>query len=371
MNRELVDKYLQGQCNPAESRYLRRYFRDYPLELERYFTTEEWREYLRENTGRITEDISGEMYDAIHFSISQKKTKVHTILKWAGAAAAIIVLFLGIKLFYAETALPEMPVVKSKEALATKRHINTTKSLQRINMPDGTLVLLSPGSEIKYHTEYNVAKRDIYLQGKAEFDVAHDKERPFTVFCGKIATHALGTRFEVNGLKKNTAVILFEGKVVVKNIENEKVQTFLKPGDRTAFNTEKNIFETLLQPGYKIAAGKAVENEITRIAGGTEESNEIIQKNRVVKNTTASLKAGPSYLKFENEKLKTVINELSKLYDVEINYPTNISSINIYMSVDNTQPIEKILKNISSLNGLEISKVDSNKYIIKKQLIAD
>ncbi|MCU7693533.1 FecR family protein [Haoranjiania flava] len=367
MNKELVDKYLEGQCNKHETHYIRQYFQEHPLELERYFTDDEWREHLMENTSRVTEDISGKMYAAIHGSISRKKKKIHTLVKWAGAAAAIIVLFFGIKLFYAETALPEMPVVvKSKVVLATKRHINITKSLQRINLPDGTLVLLSPGSEIKYHTEYNVAKRDIYLQGKAEFDVARDKERPFTVFCGKIATRALGTRFEVNGFVKNTAVILFEGKVVVKNIENEKVRTFLKPGDRTAFNTDKNIFETILRPEYKIAASKAVETEITRISEGTEDSNEIIQKNRIVKHTELNVKAGPAYLKFQNEKLKTVINELSKLYNVEINYPTDISCINIYMSVDSKQPIEKILKNITSLNGLEISKVDSNKYIIKK-----
>lgn len=365
MNKELVDKYLQGQCNNDETRYIRRYFKEHPLELERYFTTEEWREHLQKNTSRVTEDISGEMYEAIHFTISPKKKYIYTIAKWAAAAAAIIVLFFGIKLFYTENILPQKDII-AQTTEDIKINKNTTTIIQQINLPDGTLVLLSPGSEIKYYTEYNVAKRDVYLQGKAEFAVAPDKERPFTVFCGKIAARALGTRFEVNGFVKNTAVILFEGKVVVKNIENEKVRTFLKPGDRTAFNTDKNIFETILRPEYKIAASKAVETEITRIAEDTEDSNEIIQKNRIVKNTELNVKAVPVYLKFENEKLKTVINELSKLYNVEINYPTDISSINIYMSIDYRQPIEKILKNITSLNGLEITKVDSNKYIIKK-----
>ena len=205
MNKELVDKYLQGQCNSAETRYIRRYFKENPLELETYFTTEEWKNYLDEDKNKLHHTLSDEMYRAIHSSIYEKKNNIYTIVKWAGAAAAIVLLFFGVKLFYTENTLPQKDMI-AKATEEIKINKNTTPNIQQISLPDGTLVFLSPGSEIKYDIEYNMAKRDVYLEGKAEFDVAPDKEKPFTVFCGKISTQALGTRFEVNGFSKNPSV---------------------------------------------------------------------------------------------------------------------------------------------------------------------
>lgn len=365
MNKDLVDKYLGGRCSKEETSYVHRYFKENPLDLENYFSIEDWQSQRNNNNRKIEEDLSAEIYSNIQSSVYSGKNNIYTITKWIGTAAAIMLLFFGVKYFYLQDAQVEKNIATTKtESVNISK--NTTPHIQEIALPDGSLVLLSPGSEIKYYEDYNHTKRDIYLTGKAEFDVAGNKEKPFTVFCGKISTQALGTRFEVNGFAKNTSVVLFEGKVVVKNIENEKIQTYLKPGESTAFISSKNVFETVLRIVDRIATTE-VKPVIKDIATESLVETDAKQKETIVKNINAGTKNTTTYLKFQNESLRSVINQLSQLYDVEINYPTEISSsINVYMSVDSRQPIEKILKNISSINGLEINKIDSNKYIISK-----
>ena len=322
---------------------------------------------MDEDKNKLHHTLSDEMYRAIHSSIYEKKNNIYTIVKWAGAAAAIVLLFFGVKLFYTENTLPQKDMI-AKATEEKKINKNTTPNIQQISLPDGTLVFLSPGSEIKYDIEYNMAKRDVYLEGKAEFDVAPDKEKPFTVFCGKISTQALGTRFEVNGFSKNPSVKLFEGKVVVKNIENDKIKTYLEAGDKTAFISNKNIFETIFHLEDRIVFETQKKSERSKKMTVESHIEENTQSEEIlVKKNNTNTENSSTYLRFENESLKSVINQLSQLYDVEINYPTEISSaINLYMSVDSRQPIEKILKNISITNGLEINKIDSNKYIISK-----
>ena len=66
---------------------------------------------------------------------------------------------------------------------------------KQISLPDGSSVWLNASSQISYDSK---APRTLNLEGEAFFDVAKDKEHPFTVETpDNIKITALGTSFNV------------------------------------------------------------------------------------------------------------------------------------------------------------------------------
>lgn len=86
-----------------------------------------------------------------------------------------------------------------------------------VMLPDGTSVTLGSNSRIRFSDDYNLAHRDIILNGEAFFDVKKNKEIPFIVSCNGINIKALGTSFYVDGSNHTTSIeaVLQKGKIEV------------------------------------------------------------------------------------------------------------------------------------------------------------
>jgi len=356
MNKELLNKYFSGDCSNDETEYIRHYFKEHPSELDTYFSVDEWDEQVEQHK-LIDKNLSEQLYREIQTSIQPKRNPIRHTLKWVGAAAAaaILVFFIWTVGFDTRnTGNPDMTVTQ-QTSHPDKIYKNTSKDIQEISLPDGSVIRLFPGSEINHSAAFNTDRRDIYLSGKAEFDVAKNKEKPFTVYCGNISTRAIGTRFEVDGSTEKTSVQLFEGKVLVSSLSDQNLQKYLNPGDKIAYNTKEHLFEDIHS-----------EHSLERIAF----ENPKIEKKSQIKLDLPSTEhsyVDIAYVNFQNVSLKNALTQLSELYQVEISYPTEVSeAINLYLSVDTTQSIEKILQNISSANNLTIRKINPKQYYISK-----
>ncbi len=90
---------------------------------------------------------------------------------------------------------------------------------QRVNyrLPDGSAVLLAPGSTIKYSETFGINNRHIALEGEALFTVTQDDGIPFVVTSGQASVRVLGTAFSVRRYSSDsaTSVVVAEGKVSV------------------------------------------------------------------------------------------------------------------------------------------------------------
>jgi len=89
-----------------------------------------------------------------------------------------------------------------------------------ITLQDGSTVILRDGSRLKPKTDFlNGDTREIYLEGEARFEIAHNPERPFIVHTGKARTTVLGTIFTVRAVPGETliTVTVAKGKVVVED----------------------------------------------------------------------------------------------------------------------------------------------------------
>lgn len=98
-----------------------------------------------------------------------------------------------------------------------------------VNLPDGSVVYLHPGSKLRFPTAFVGDKRFVMLEGEAYFKVKHDETKPFIVQAEGVETTVLGTEFNVKG----GVVTLISGKVKVQ--ENSTRQSLImSPGQQAS-----------------------------------------------------------------------------------------------------------------------------------------
>ncbi|WP_337169730.1 FecR domain-containing protein [Gemmatimonas aurantiaca] len=66
-----------------------------------------------------------------------------------------------------------------------------------LRLPDGSTVVLAPGSRLVLASSFDRGARDVTLEGAAFFEVVHDSTRPFTVHAGGADIRDIGTAFSV------------------------------------------------------------------------------------------------------------------------------------------------------------------------------
>jgi transmembrane sensor len=86
-----------------------------------------------------------------------------------------------------------------------------------LRLPDGSTVHLSYASRLRYPTAFDRARREVFLEGEAFFDIARDPSRPFVVHTEQSAIRVLGTSFDVSayGNEPKNEIALFHGALVV------------------------------------------------------------------------------------------------------------------------------------------------------------
>jgi transmembrane sensor len=121
-------------------------------------------------------------------------------------------------------------------------YANYENTRQRVDLADGSVVYLDVGAKI--NVAMSTGERRLELSsGRALFDVAHDKTRPFSVSAAGSVVVALGTRFQVE-LKpraRSVSVVLAEGSVAVSNkVGATAWREILTPGQKLQVDTELN-----------------------------------------------------------------------------------------------------------------------------------
>jgi hypothetical protein len=184
-------------------------------------------------------------WNAVQTAIAKRRVFRLTAI----AASIIVVTGLGI-LFFLNNKPNEQTFAGQNNGRHTDRvsffvrhEVNTTGKEKRIQLLDGSLIVLANNSEVTYQEPFT-SKRDITLKGKAYFKVAKDKTRPFTVFSGAVSTTALGTEFTVTAFENTSQIIvrLYKGKVVIKPVgkgsQKLKNEVYLLPGQQFVYGSK-------------------------------------------------------------------------------------------------------------------------------------
>ncbi|WP_176599125.1 FecR domain-containing protein [Sphingobium sp. 15-1] len=112
-------------------------------------------------------------------------------------------------------------------------HYETGIGEQRlVRLEDGSTLHLDSASAVDVRFT-DGHRRLTLISGRALFDVAHDKSRPFDVDAGAATVRALGTRFEIDRQQFDARILLIEGKVRVDSTDcsTDACSDHLLPGD--------------------------------------------------------------------------------------------------------------------------------------------
>jgi transmembrane sensor len=210
--------------------------------------------------------------------------------------------------------------------------INDLTEPQLFYLPDSTSVLLYPRSKMSYATIYGDENRNVYLSGKAIFDVRKNPRQPFLVYANEIITKVLGTHFEIQAFEKDTDVIVKvqSGQVSVyqeksfehsNTINSEKSGVLLLPNQqvvfkRTAEQFNKAIVEQpILLPAASVARFVYDEAPVSQVLKDIEAaygvdivySSELLQSCDLTANLTEEPMRG---------KLDIICRSISATYEI-------------------------------------------------------
>jgi len=164
--------------------------------------------------------------DAILLRSRQRRQSAPRRTRWLGWAAAMV-LMIG-------TAAGVMKSGWLTPEPAALTYSTAIGEIRSFTLPDSSVITLNTDTVLQ--VSMGTHARGVSLQrGEAQFKVAHDPQRPFTVTTPQVAVTAIGTVFQVRNTDATTEVSLLEGRVQVTAEDarqpSAQRQT-LAPGDR-------------------------------------------------------------------------------------------------------------------------------------------
>jgi transmembrane sensor len=280
---ELLERFLQNKCTEAEAEGVIKWLQDTQNELQaRSLLHGLWEKGQLPGSNNMPDFES--LLDKVHHRINMR-TEDHEDdndenegLSWAGfsqivykiAAFALIPMIL----FNIYSYNQRNPSEILSEKKLTYREVASAYGVKtKLELPDGSTVMLNGGSSIKYAENFEDTARQVELSGEAFFNVAKNQEKPFIVKTNKLNIRAIGTAFNVRAYpeEKNTETALVEGvvKIGAENLKpeimNEHHVAFYENENQKLEIRETNtdVFTAWMQG--KLILRNTSMNEVTRL----------------------------------------------------------------------------------------------------------
>jgi len=195
----------------------------------------------------------------------------------------------------------------------------------QVVLPDGSRVWLNAASSIRFPAAFTTLERKVEITGEVYFEVAKDAQKPFRVVSNKQTVEVLGTHFNVKGYSNDPSVIttLLEGSVKVTTQNN--IHKILTPGQRSILH----------------AGSLSVEK------ANTEEA--VAWKN--------------GYFRFNDEKIESIMRQLSRWYNIEVSYEGPVSYEEFNGRISRARNISQVLKMLEQTKGVHF-KITERKVTV-------
>lgn len=265
-----------------------------------------------------------------------QETRIAFYVKWGKiAVAAVLMIALSLGGLWLMNKRNLSDSIYGNRIAALKNSvteiINEQRTPLRHELPDGSIVILSPASKISYASDYEKEKRIVYLDGKANFEVKKNPLKPFYVYANEIVTKVLGTQFEVNAFENNQNVVVkvLTGQVSVyqineyledQNLHLEKSGVLLTPNQQVVFVRESAQFNKNIVSMPSILESKDLEfvydeERVPRVLEDIEKAYgvDIVYNREILENCgiTADLARESMY-----EKLDVVCKSIGASYEI-------------------------------------------------------
>lgn len=229
INREIIQRYLDGKATEEELRQLQSYLNGKDLSLLREWMAQDWGDLTGDETElpqRVSNDMLGQVKLEITRSKNIQRKKVKRRQYLAIAASLLFVLATGFWLWWLRP-VPQLT------------YTTGYGEWQTLTLPDGSWVKLNANSRIRFAARWKKGEdRQIWLDGEAFFKV---QKKPatgakFQVYTKDLQVEVLGTSFNVSSRGIQTDVFLEEGEIKLSMGDAEEL---LQPGDFLAYSAKK------------------------------------------------------------------------------------------------------------------------------------
>ncbi|REA56693.1 FecR family protein [Dyadobacter luteus] len=206
---------------------------------------------------------------------SQPKNQRALWIRLSGIAASLLFIILAAGwLMRVENKKPQFTyttlVSDSPDQLIEKQNLTDKPII--IELPDHSKITLEPASTISYPNDFMEKEtREVYLLGKAFFQIERNPERPFFVYANELVTKVLGTSFTVKAFENDQQmeVVVKTGRVSVftRNSETDlnapQNETILTPNHRVLYSRKEEIMKKYLVDAPEIIVCAAVTPAIS------------------------------------------------------------------------------------------------------------
>ncbi|MBL7726373.1 MAG: FecR domain-containing protein, partial [Dinghuibacter sp.] len=198
----------------------------------------------------------------------------------------------------------------------------------QVTLADGTQVWLNAASSLRFPVLFNSKERKVEMTGEAYFEVAKNSTQPFRVMAPGSEVEVLGTHFNINAYPDETQVktTLLEGRVQVAATGNNTMRRQLVPGQQSAISASGNI---------------AVQNN-----ADTEEA--VAWKN--------------GRFQFSSADLKTILRQIARWYDVEVEYRGNVQ-LHFTGQLTRNENVSKVFEKLALTGEVQFS-INGRKIIV-------
>ncbi|TKC61266.1 DUF4974 domain-containing protein [Pedobacter hiemivivus] len=214
----------------------------------------------------------------------------------------------GVRVLKTKEGQVVFTVVAGAGVAAQLSSISTPKGGQyEVVLPDGTKVWLNSASSIQFPTAFTGTERKVSLEGEAYFEVAKNKAMPFKVKTSLQEIEVLGTHFNIMAYDNENSIktTLVEGSV---KVSSKGGRALLKPGQQAELN--------------KINNHLSIQEVSTRDA--------------------IAWKSG--IFMFAHEDIRSILNKISRWYDVEVIYKNTASANRYSGSISRFEDVTEVLK---------------------------
>ena len=189
-------------------------------------------------------------------------------------------------------------------------------------LPDGSVVHLNAGSELKVPVYFGTESREVWLRGEGFFEVVHRENLIFTVHTDKADISVLGTEFDVR-----------------------------------AYTDEKEVVTTLVQGAGGVSSGRTSETKPRKATG----INARIAGKGDVRVAEVDIYPFIAWkngrMVFENERLEKIMAELQRWYDFELFYADpDVKEMHFTIDILKYEEISKVLNLMERMNKVKFTQ---------------